>query len=312
MSPTKKRERHHANLGASVRARLLNIARQSGREYNRVLIRYAQERLLYRFAKSRYRENFILKGALLFLTYQMPDFRPTKDIDFLGKGINNDVGVMKSVMEEVAAIAVEDGVTFDSSSIAVEPIAERAEYGGLRVSIRCSVGGARNVLQVDVGFGDKITAGPVDVEFPVMLDFPAPYIKVYSLESAIAEKFEAIVRLNIVTSRMKDFYDLVHLARHQTFSADVLAEAIKLTFATRGTPLGDRRMIFGDPFMNDHSKAEQWSAFHITNRLASIRSFREAIALIEQFLEPILANPTPYLSWEPDLCKWQIRNGKHK
>jgi hypothetical protein len=183
MSPAKKRERHHANLGASVRARLLNIARQSGREYNRVLIRYAQERLLYGFAKSRYRENFILKGALLFLTYKMPDFRPTKDIDFLGSGIKNDVGVMKSVMEEVAAIAVEDGVTFDSSSIAVEPIAERAEYGGLRVSIRCSVGGARNVLQVDVGFGDTITAGPVDVEFPVMLDFPAPYIRVYSLES---------------------------------------------------------------------------------------------------------------------------------
>jgi predicted nucleotidyltransferase component of viral defense system len=312
MSPRRGKDKQRSNLGASVRARLLNIARKGGHDYNRVLIRYAQERLLYRISISPYRDNLILKGALLFLTYDMPDLRPTKDIDFLGRGVNNDVDDIKSVMEEIAAMAVEDGVTFDSSMIAVEPIAEQAEYGGLRVSIRCSVGGARNVLRVDVGFGDRITPGPLDVDFPVMLDFPIPHIKVYSLESAIAEKFEAIVRLNIVTSRMKDFYDLVHLARHQSFNASILADAIRLTFTTRGTLLADRTLIFGDSFANDHGRETQWVAFHATNKLTPVGTFGEAIALIDRFLEPILVDPTSYLRWQPDRFQWQMHDGKSR
>jgi predicted nucleotidyltransferase component of viral defense system len=303
MSPNKNKP--VTNIGASVRAQLLNIARKSGQDYNRVLIRYAQERLLYRFSVSHYRTNFILKGALLFLTYDMPDHRPTKDIDFLGHGVTNEIDGIKSVIEEVTAIVVEDGVTFDHSTIVVESIAEQTAYGGLRVSIRCSVGGARNVLQVDVGFGDRITAGPLDVDFPTMLDFPAPHIRAYSLESAIAEKFEAIVRLNIATSRMKDFYDLVHLAQHQILGAATLVEAIRLTFGTRGTPLPDRGMIFSDSFKSDDTKETQWTAFHRTNKLTPIGSFKDAIGLIEQFLEPILAGPESYSSWLPHKFRWQ-------
>ena len=308
MSPNKNKT--VTNIGASVRAQLLNIARKSGQDYNRVLIRYAQERLLYRFSVSHYRTNFILKGALLFLTYNMPDLRPTKDIDFLGHGVTNEIDGIKSVIEEVTAIVVEDGVTFDHSTIVIEPIAEQTEHGGLRVSIRCSVGGARNVLQVDVGFGDRITAGPLDVDFPTMLDFPAPHISVYSLESVIAEKFEAIVRLNTATSRMKDFYDLVHLAKHQAVGAGTLAEAIRLTFSTSGTPLPDREMIFSDSFVSDNTKETQWSAFHKTNKLTPVGSFRDAIGLIEQFLGPILVNPKPYLRWRPDLFRWQMRDSE--
>jgi predicted nucleotidyltransferase component of viral defense system len=298
------------NIGASVRAQLLNIAKKSGQDYNRVLIRYAQERLLYRFSVSDYRSNFILKGALLFLTYDMPDHRPTKDIDFLGHGVTNELEGIKSVIDEVTAIVVEDGVTFDHSTIVVEPIAEQTEYGGLRVSIRCSVGGARNVLQVDVGFGDRITAGPLDVDFPTMLDFPAPHISVYSLESAIAEKFEAIVRLNIATSRMKDFYDLVHLATHQALGAGTLAKAIRLTFSTRGTPLPDPEMIFNDSFKHDNTKETQWTAFHRTNKLTPVGSFKDAIGLIEQFLGPILVEPKLYSRWQPVLLQWQMHERK--
>jgi predicted nucleotidyltransferase component of viral defense system len=308
MSPNKNKP--VTNIGASVRAQLLNIARKGGQDYNRVLIRYAQERLLYRFSVSHYRTNFILKGALLFLTYDIPDHRPTKDIDFLGRGVTNEINGIKSVIEEVTAIVVEDGVTFDHSTIVVEPIAEQTEYGGLRVSIRCSVGGARNVLQVDVGFGDGITAGPLDVDFPTMLDFPAPHISVYSLESAIAEKFEAIVRLNIATSRMKDFYDLVHLAKHQALSADTLSEAIRLTFSTRGTPLPDRETIFSDAFMSDNSKDTQWTAFHRTNKLTPIGSFKDALGLIEQFLRPVLVDPKPFSRWQPDQFRWQLRESE--
>ena len=303
MSPNKNKP--VTNIGASVRAQLLNIARKSGQDYNRVLIRYAQERLLYRFSVSDYRTNFILKGALLFLTYDMPDHRPTKDIDFLGHGVTNEIEGIKSVIEEVTAIVVEDGVTFDHSTIVVETIAEQTEYGGLRVSMQCSVGGARNVLQVDVGFGDRIIAGPLDVDFPTMLDFPAPHLSVYSLESAIAEKFEAIMRLDIATSRMKDFYDLVHLAKHQALGAGTLAEAIRLTFSTRGTPLPEREMIFSDSLRYDNTKETQWIAFHRTNKLTPVGSFRDAIGLIEQFLGPILVDPKLHSRWQPDLFQWQ-------
>lgn len=310
MSPKKEMDKSLTNVGVSVRARLLNIARERGQDYNRVLIRYAQERLLYRLSVSRYRNNFILKGALLFLTSRMPDLRPTKDIDFLCDGVKNDIDGIKSVMKEITAITTEDGVTFDSTTIEAEPIAEQAEFGGLRVSLRCSIGGARNVLQIDVGFGDKITAGPLDVEYPVMLNFPAPNIRVYSLESAIAEKFEAIVRLNIVTSRMKDFYDLVHLAQHQALRSNVLAEAITLTFTTRGTPLPDRHVIFSDAFKSDGTKERQWVAFHRTNKLTPIGSFKDALVCIEQFLEPILIDPKRYSHWQPDLQRWQFRESK--
>ena len=221
------------NVGASVRARLLNIAKKSKRDYNRILVQYTQERLLYRFSVSRFRDNFILKGALLFLTYDMPQHRPTKDIDFLGRAVKNDLTDIEKVMKEVVAIEVDDGVTFDPSTVAVEQITEQAEYVGMRVSVESSIGGARIAMQIDIGFGDKMVAGPLDIDFPVLLDYPAPHIKIYSLESAIAEKFEAIVRFNVATSRMKDFYDLVYLAQHHRFKADILAEAINLTFETR-------------------------------------------------------------------------------
>jgi len=150
----------------------------------------------------------------------MPQARPAKDIDFLGLGVKNDVDEIKRVIQEVIAIKINDGVIFDPSSVRVRQIAEQAEYIGTRVSAQSSIGGARNVMQIDIGFGDKIVSGPLDIEYPTILDYPAAHIKVYSLESAIAEKFEAIVRFNVATSRMKDFYDIIYLSKHTTFKAD--------------------------------------------------------------------------------------------
>ena len=309
MSPKQTKGKTVTNIGASVRARLLNIARKSNRDYNRILIQYAQERLLYRFSISRYRDNFILKGALLFLTYDMPHHRPTKDIDFLGHAVKNELADIKKVMKEVTAIKVDDGVTFDPSTVVVERIAEQAEYVGTRVTVQSSIGGARNVMQIDIGFGDKIVAGPLDIEFPTMLDYPAPHIKVYSLESAMAEKFEAIVRLNVVTSRMKDFYDLVYLAQHHTFKADILTEAIKLTFETRGTPLADRKIIWSSAFKKDESREKQWNAFHTTNKLSKVGTLEDIVGMLEIFLEPVivakLENKTVKLTWNRKTKNWE-------
>lgn len=307
MSPKRTEVEAVTNIGASVRARLLNIARKSDRDYNRILVQYAQERLLYRLSISRYRENFVLKGALLFLIYDMPHHRPTKDIDLLGEAIDSDVAVMREMVKEVTAIMVNDGVMFDPATIVVRRIAEQAEYGGTRISLHSFVGDARIVLQIDVGFGDKIVEGPLEVEYPVLLDYPAPHIKVYSLESAIAEKFEAIVRLNVVTSRMKDFYDIVYLAQHHIFKSGVLAEAVEVTFENRGTPLADRRIIWSDEFKNDDQREKQWNAFHTTNKLSKVGSIADIVEMLKAFLEPILVDHEQYSQWQPDRFCWQER-----
>lgn len=309
MSPKKSKAKVVRNIGASIRARLMNIARESKRDYNRILIQYSQERLLYRFSISRYRNNFILKGALLFLTYDMPQYRPTKDIDFLGQAIKNDVDEIRKIIQEVAAIKVDDGIMFDPSSITIEQIVEQAEYAGIRVSVRASIGTAKIVMQVDIGFGDKIVAGPLDIEFPTILDFPAPHIKVYSLESAIAEKFEAIVRLNVVTSRMKDFYDIIYLSQHNSFKAEVLFKAITLTFETRGTPLSDCKIIWSDAFKKANAREKQWNAFHGTNKLELAGTWAESVEMIERFINPMMASETGNnlrnLTWNTKKEKWE-------
>ena len=292
------------NIGASVRSRLLTIARQSGRDYNHVLIRYAQERFLYRLSMSDVRENLILKGAMLFLPYNIPQHRPTKDVDFLGQGIHNEPTAIKEVLKRLLAHDANDGVVFVQNSGTAEGITEGAEYSRVRAHVECSVGGAMLRLQIDIGFGDNIVKGPIEIDYPVLLDFPAPRVNVYSLESAIAEKFEAIVRLNVVTSRMKDFYDIVYLAHYHTFSAENLAEAMHVTFTTRETPLADRAIIFADEFKNEKARHTQWQAFHRTNKLSMEQEFNAAIAIIQEFIEPVVGKPSRAATWNPDTLKW--------
>ncbi len=181
------------NIAASVRARLLTIAKKCGRDFDAVLLQYLQERFLYRLSLSPYRHHFILKGALLFVAYDMSLLRPTKDIDFLGTSTSNDMEVIRRMIVEIAKIEVQDGVTFMTEPVTVEHIKEDAEYEGVRVSLAASLTTARKVLQLDVGFGDVIIAGPLEMDFPVLLgDQPTPRLLVYSRESAIAEKFEAL------------------------------------------------------------------------------------------------------------------------
>lgn len=274
------------NLGASVRARLLNIAKRSNRDFNAVLLQYIQERFLYRVSISPYKSAFILKGALLMLAYQVSRLRPTRDIDFLGQGVANDPESVRKVVQEIARIESDDAVLFHSGSIAVEQIAEDAQYNGVRVRLEAALDRARNVLQLDIGFGDRVVAGPVPMDFPVLLDMPVPNLQVYSIESSIAEKFQALVKLNIISSRMKDIYDILFHAQTGSFNLEVLQEALATTFARRGTPIEDRSAVFSEEFMNDKGKQKQWSAFLHRNRLDSFKQFPEAIIRLARFLEP--------------------------
>lgn len=279
------------DIPASVRARLLVIARTTGRDFDALLLQYMQERFLYRLSISPYRRRLILKGALLFLAYEMSLLRPTKDIDFLGSSTPNELNEVRNLVVAIASIDLDDGVRFNHESVIVERIAEGADYKGVRVKLEARLTAARKMLQLDIGFGDTVVPGPLEMDFPTLLDDqPSPNLLVYSRESAIAEKFEALVSLNILTSRMKDIYDILFLAERKPFSLLTLQEAIVATFARRATQLEDRQMLFSQEFVTNKDKETQWEAFLQRSRLQLFPTFPEAMTRLMVFLEPVCSS----------------------
>lgn len=229
-----------SNMAASVRTRLLGIAKTQESDFNQVLVRFALERILYRLSQSEHARRFLLKGALLFtLWYDMPH-RATRDADLLGFGAS-DLESVAQVFREIAAISVNDGIVFDPASVATEEIRKEAGYGGVRVTIAGELAKARCKTQIDVGFGDAVTPGPVDSVYPVLLnDLPAPRLRVYPTYTVVAEKLHAIALLGMTNSRVKDYFDLSVLLERETLDADLLAQAIKATFERRGRRCGNR------------------------------------------------------------------------
>jgi len=293
------------SLITSVRQRLNNIARESNVDFNSVQLRYVQERFLYRLSKSAYKNALILKGALLFLAYDMPSLRPTKDIDFLGSNLTNDAEELKNIIKEICAIEGEDAVEFDGESVNVEEITIDRLYPGLRVKLNAFMGSARITLQLDLGYGDVVIPEPVEIEFPKLLEFEAPIIQTYSLESAIAEKFEACVKLNFDTSRMKDFYDIYKLASHNSFDSSKLSEALTETFNQRSTSLDDRHVIFADDFKSDDNKQTQWKAFQNRTGLGVEYDFPQTVDKIKKFVEDCLSTKKESKKWNPQNWQWE-------
>ena len=255
---------------ASIRQRLLDRARTREEDFQLVLDRFAIERLLYRLSISQYRDQFLLKGAMLFALWFDQPHRPTRDADFLGFG-DPDPERLAGIVRELCAIPFDDGLQFDVTSIAVDTIREEASYGGLRLRLQALLGGARCHVQWDVGFGDAVTPAPQEADYPVLLgEFPAVRLRVYPRETVFAEKLEAIASLGIANSRMKDYFDLLALVREGTMEGETLAAAIRATFARRDTALPDD-VPFGlsDEFSTDAQKLEQWQAFLRRNRLTA-------------------------------------------
>jgi predicted nucleotidyltransferase component of viral defense system len=249
------------NIGASVRDRLLNLARERTQPLDLLLTRYVLERLLYRLSETKYRERFVLKGAMLVTTWFEDPFRPTRDLDLLGFG-DSDPEAMLTVFREICAIELDDGVVFDVAGLAIDRIREEPEYGGLRIKTNAAVGGARVRVAIDIGFGDAVEPGVVEVELPVLLDFPAPRLPTYPREAVIAEKFQAMVALGRANSRMKDLYDVWALSRGYEFKGDALARAIAATFARRKTDIPVELPDALTPaFAADRAKVQQWIAF---------------------------------------------------
>ncbi len=202
------------NVVASVRERLSNIAKSEYRPFSDVLQHYTLERWLFRLAQSNYRDRFVLKGALLFVVWKTLTARPTRDIDLLGR-LNNDLETIRTVIVEVCQVQVdEDGLAFDGMNVATSRIAEDADYHGVRAVFQAKLGNARIPMQIDIGFSDVVTPSPDLVTYPATLSMPSATLLAYNRETVIAEKFEAMVKLGELNSRMKDFYDVSVLATH--------------------------------------------------------------------------------------------------
>lgn len=282
-------KREIKNKPASTRVRLMNIARTEGIDFDALLLRYFQERFLYRLSISEFSDHLVLKGGLLLICLKMPRSRPTKDIDFLAEQVKNDPAELEYIFREIVEISCDDGVRFNTSSVTSECIKENTDYGGIRLKVDATLGQARKRLQMDIGFGDIIIPGAKLMDFPTLLEEKPPKLKVYSIESIISEKFEAMVRLAMVNSRMKDFYDIYSLSLSHSFQGNRLKKAIESTFQKRKTSLSDNPMAFRPEFHKDKGRQKQWIAFLRKTRLYDVnKEFSEIMERITIFLRPIV------------------------
>lgn len=300
MSP----DRRPAHLAASVRARLLNLARQRGEEFQLVLSDFATERLLYRLGVSPDADRFILKGAMLFRLWSADRYRATWDLDLLGRGARSIEAVVAAV-RDLCAIPADDGLSFDRGSIGGSEVRAEEEYAGVRVRLVGDLAGARIPMQIDVGFGDAVVPAPRRETYPTLLDLPPPRILAYPREAVVAEKLEAIITLAVTNSRMKDFYDIHLLATRFRFEGPTLASAIRATFDRRKTPIpGPERQEISRAFLTARERRTLWNAFWKRSRIAGTpESVEEMAGMLQRFFGPVLVamldGRTFSSGWEP-------------
>lgn len=287
------------NISASVRARLAQRARDRGDDFQLVLTRYANERLLYRLGSSAHGDRFILKGAALFTLWASEPHRATRDLDLLGFGDSGEAHLRDVFVEVLGRTMPDDGVAFDVDVLEVGPIRDDQEYGGVRVATTARIADAQMRVQVDIGFGDAVTPAAEYVDFPVLLDFPAPRLRAYPRETVVAEKVDAMVQLGMANSRMKDFFDIAWLADRFSFDGALLARAIRTTFERRRTafPRGVP-VALTSAFADDSMKRTQWGAF--VGKVGAARSadLPTAIARVAAFVSKPLEVAATGAIWQ--------------
>jgi predicted nucleotidyltransferase component of viral defense system len=277
-----------ANLSASVRQKLLNLATERNEDFGLLLTRYGLERFLYRLSISPHRNRFVLKGALLLQLWTAEAYRPTRDLDLLGR-VLSDINFRKVFSEVCSQNVEDDGLTFLPDTIRVERIRDEEAYEGVRVRVEARLGHVRISLQIDIGLGDTIVPASEELVYPTLLKFPAPKLHAYSKESVVAEKFETMVKLGVANSRMKDFYDLWVLAQRFEFDSGTLAAAIQSTFKTRRTALPrSSPLALRTEFYELPMKQTQWRAFLQKSKLKADSSLKEIIEVIREFLMPLV------------------------
>lgn len=287
----RKKPQGERNPGASLQQRLRNHARAAGDDVALTLVRYVNERFLYRLSVSPYRDAFILRGATLFALWGGGPHRATRDVDLLAFG-DSSPGAMRETLARICREPVaEDGVDFLTQTLDVEERAERRAYPGLHAEVDAAIGKARLRLHLDIAFGEAVTPPPVEAVLPVLLSQPPPRLRAYSRETAVAEKCEAMVSLGLPNTRLKDFYDLWHLSRTHAFEGTRLREALAATFLRRGTdfPADGLPAALSEQFALDPDKRRQWSAF-LTKAAPQERpdGLPEVIERLRAFLGPPL------------------------
>jgi hypothetical protein len=288
------------NVPASVRQRLLNLAKERNRSFEEIVRLYAMERFLYRVSVSDYGKKLILKGALLLRVWKETIHRPTMDIDALGM-IKNDALTIETCIREICSTQViPDGLVFDPESVESEEITKDAEYAGRRIRFLGHLERMRIPMQVDIGVGDAVFPSPLEVTIPSTLGFPSPVVLGYTRESSIAEKFHAMVQMGELNSRMKDYHDIWQLANSFNFKGAILSKAIAYTFEKRQTSFEKDIPALNNEFAS--SKQVQWQAFRKKLGPSEIpSSFVDVAEYIRVFLEPIhqaiMAKSVPPAKW---------------
>lgn len=296
------------DVAASIRGRLLNLAKEQGEDFNFILTQYAIQRVLYRLSISEFRDRFLLKGAWLFSVWSKEFHRPTRDADFLGFG-DNDVEHLLATFKQICNLFVEDGLVFDTDSFRAVEIKEDAIYQGVRITGYAGLANARIAIQLDIAFGDVVTPAAEQALIPVYLDLPAPDLMVYPVYSVIAEKFQAMVALGIANSRMKDFYDIWRIAQLMELDGTILSQAIMATFKQREMALVDQLpFVLGDEFRLDAGKQKQWKAFILKYHLVDDIDFSTLVEQLTVLLAPVYraaANQTSWKKqWHPESWQW--------
>lgn len=294
------------NIPASVSERLKNMAKKSGRSFDTLLLLYFQERFLYRLSISDYRDKFILKGGLFLFSQTQFKARPTKDVDFLARQIANELEILRESFITICSIDVPtDGIVFQLDEMTTERIKEDADYEGVRVKVTALLGRMRKSLQFDIGFGDVVIPKPQLIDYPVLLDMAIPQVQAYSKESVISEKFEAMITLSVMNSRMKDFYDIYTLLTTNDFEGRILYEAVFETFQRRGTALEKEHPLFTESFAEDEDRTKQWLAFVRRLGIEQPPVFKNVMACVVDFLEPVYQS---ILNEKEFLLHWSYSN----
>lgn len=298
------------NLAASVRQRLLNVAKRDGEAFDLVLTRFALERFLYRLGQSPYHNQFLLKGAMLFAVWGGEPHRPTRDLDLLGFG-SDELPQLREVFQRICQQPVTaDGLEFIANTIRATEIREDQEYQGVRIQFEARLGNAIIPIQIDIGYGDAVTPAAENITYPTVLDFPAPTLRAYPFYTVVAEKYQAMVWLGIANSRMKDFYDLWIIMRKFDFEGQILANAINATFTRRNTPLPTAApLALTQTFASDTAKQTQWRAFLRKNELSADNlSLTDIITALHDFLMPptlATANSSAFYATWHNSGPWQ-------
>ncbi|MBK8672777.1 MAG: nucleotidyl transferase AbiEii/AbiGii toxin family protein [Bacteroidetes bacterium] len=243
----------------AISMKLLEVSKKNNFNHQLLLIRFFQERLLYRLSVSAYKNKLLLKGGNLLYSWQGAEARPTVDIDFAAQQLSNEANTIKEIFTVILAIDAHDEVQFDTSTLTVTEINEQNEYNGIRLKVVANLGNIRQHLQIDIGFGDVVTPEPIFIDYPIILeDFAIPNIVAYTMETVIAEKLHAMIVLAQLNSRMKDFYDVYTIIQSLQFNNETLKLAIIQTFENRNTELNLDSVVFTEDFYQNQQRQSMW------------------------------------------------------